>query len=180
MKIDLELVSKIIIPFLTLILGKYLEKWFSKRPNLVSYVGHVSAFTLSNGTPVYTHSIVVANHGKLACNNVRLGHNILPDFQINPPIRHSVEEVKGGKEILIPILVPSEQVTISYLYFPPLTWNHVNSYTKSDEGLAKIINVLPTLQMPRWMKRVVWSLVAVGAGTIVYLLVSLIIWWLNR
>jgi hypothetical protein len=179
MKIDLELVSKIIVPFLTLIIGRYLEKWFSKKPKLISYVGHVSAFTLSNGPQIYTHSIVVANHGKLACNNVRLGHFFLPDFQINPPIKHSVEEISGGKEIVFPILIPGEQVTVSYLYFPPVTWDKINSSTKCDEGFAKIINVLPTLQMPRWMKRTVWSLVAIGVATVIYLLVCLINWWVK-
>jgi hypothetical protein len=183
MKIDLELVLKIVVPFGTLILGRYLEKWLTKQPKLISYLVHVSAFTLSNEsrTQVFTHAIVVANVGKKASNNVRLGHNVLPDYKIHPSIRYTVEEVPGGgKEIVFPILIPNEQVTISYLYFPPLLWNQINSYTKSDEGFAKILNVLTTPQMPKWMKRTVWSLVAVGIATVAYILISGLILWFKH
>ena len=62
-------------------------------------------------------------------------------------------------------------MTISYLYFPPLTWDHVNSYTKSDEGLARILTVIPTPLPPRWLVRTFWSLVFVGATAVLYVAV---------
>lgn len=79
------------------------------------------------------------NAGRLTANNVRIGHNFLPEsFQLYPPVAHSVEQIpNGGADILIPTLVPGERVTISYLYYPPVFWNHINSYAKSDEGLAQ-------------------------------------------
>jgi hypothetical protein len=64
--------------------------------------------------------------------------------------------------------VPKEQVSITYLYFPPLLWNQVNSYTKSDEVLASVINVIPTPQPPRFVVVLVWLLMFVGASTLVY------------
>ena len=39
----------------------------------------------------------------------------------------------------MPTLVPNEQVTISYLYFPPTTWKQINGPVKSDEGLARVL-----------------------------------------
>jgi len=85
--INWDIVVKIGIPLLTLVLGKYLDEWIAKKSKLISYLGHVSAFTLRDDkkTSVYTHSVVVRNVGRAATNNVRLGHHILPEnYQINP------------------------------------------------------------------------------------------------
>ena len=123
MPLDLDLAAKISVPVLSLLLGKYLDRWITKRPKLISYLGHASAFTLRGDKPgtFHTHSIVVRNAGRLAANNVRIGHNILPEhFQLYPAIAHTVERNPGNiAEIIIPKLVPDEQITISYLYFPP-------------------------------------------------------------
>lgn len=182
MEIDWDLVLKIAVPLATLLLGRWLDRILEKRPKLISYLGYVSAFTLhnENRTQVYTHSIVVRNGGRVAANNVRLGHNVLPDYQIYPSVPHTVEQPPGGgSEIVIPILVPGEQVTVSYLYVPPLTWDRVNVYTKSDEGFAKILNVIPTPQPPKWVVGVLWSLVFVGVTAILYLLVAGVRWLLG-
>lgn len=172
MIVDWDLVVKIAVPLVTLFLGRSLDRILTKRPKLISYLGHVSSFTLNveNRIQVYTHAIVVRNAGREAANNVRIGHNVLPrDYQIYPSIPHSIENAPSdGSEIVIPKLVPGEQLTISYLYFPPLTWDRINSYTKSDEGFAKILNVIPTPQPPRWQTALFWILVFVGATTVLY------------
>ncbi len=77
-------------------------------------------------------------------------------------------------EIVIAKLVPEEQVTISYLYFPPLVFGEIHAYTKSDEGFAKILKALPTPQYPKWVSHLIWSLVFIGAIAVVYLAVDLI------
>ena len=124
MKINWDIVVKIIVPLGTLVLGKYLDRWFSKRPRLISYLGHTSAFAVRSNPPctVHTHSIVVRNTGRETARNVRIGHNILPDnYQLHPAVPHTVEGVSDGiREIVIKQLVAGEQVTISYLYAPPL------------------------------------------------------------
>lgn len=180
MAMNWDLVVKIAVPLGTLVLGRWLDQIFSKKPKLVSFVGHVSAFTLQNAnsppTVVHTHAIVVRNVGRETANNVRIGHNLLPDFQLGPPVAHSVErDPRGGGEILIPKLVPEEQVTVSYLYFPPLTWGQINAYTKSDEGLARIIAVMPTPLPSKWLLRGLWALVFVGATALIYLAVMSIL-----
>lgn len=179
MQIDWDLVIKIAIPLATLVLGKYLDQLLAKRPKLISYLGHVSSFTMhdENRTQVHTHAIVVRNAGRQSANSVRIGHHVLPDYQLFPAVQHKVEEVpRGGPEILIEKLVPGEQVTVSYLYFPPLTWDRVNAYTKSDEGLARILTVIPSPQPQPWVIRSLWVLVAIGVMTTLYLCVQFLRW----
>ena len=181
MQINWDLVVKIVIPLATLFLGRWLDRMLAKKPRLVSYLGHVSSFSLQGQnnqvTNVFTHSIVVRNTGREAASNVRIGHNTLPDYQLQPAVAHHRENIPGGgAEIVIPKLVAGEQVTISYLYFPPLTWDRVNAYTKSDEGFARILNVLPTPQPPKWLVRLLWTMVFIGSVALLYLLVEAIQW----
>ena len=180
MNIDWDIIIKISVPLVTLILGKYLDRWLTKRPKLISYLGHASAFTLRGDNPavIHTHAIVVRNAGRETANNVRVGHHVLPDnYQLYPSVPHTIERVQGGgAEIVIPNLVPGEQVSISYLYFPPLLWSQIHAYTKSDEGFAKIINVLPTPQLPKWIANLIWLLVFIGVVSLLYLVVEVFRW----
>lgn len=177
MATDWRLVTQVCLPVGTLFLGAWVNRWFEKRPALTSHFSHVSAFkyTLDNGNKVdiYTHSVVLRNAGKRTANNVRLRHTFLPDFQILPPVAHSVIDLAdGAKEILIPSLVPSEQVTVSYLYFPPRTYAHINAGIRSDEGFAADIPVLLQRQYPKWTSIIGALLMLVGLGTLIYALVS--------
>jgi hypothetical protein len=176
--IDLETVAKIASPIVTLIAGAVLKHYAEKSPKVLSYIGHVSSFTLQDEQKsfVFTHSVIVRNAGRKSATNVRLGHHFLPtNLRIDPQINYSIEKnPEGAAEIVIPTLVPKEQVTISYLYFPPTTWNQINSYTKSDDGYAKIVNVVPMLQpsIPvLWLSRV---LILIGASFVTYWVLRLV------
>ncbi len=172
MPLDFEVIAKLVSPLVAALLGAIIKRYFEAKPKLISYLIHSSAIPLNDekNTQVNTHCIVVRNAGKKTAHNVRIGHNFLPKgFQIFPPLSYTVlESSNGAAEILIPTLVPNEQVSISYLYFPPLIWSQVNSYTKSDEGLANIINAIPTPQPPRLVVLAVWLLMFIGASTLVY------------
>ena len=141
MSIEWDLVIKIAVPLGTLLLGKYLDRWLAKRPKLISYLVHASAFTIrgENQGVIHTHAIVVRNAGREAASNVRIGHYILPDqYQLFPAVPHTVERDPSGAgaaEIVIPQLVPGEQVTVSYLYTPPLLSNQINAYTNRTQVL---------------------------------------------
>jgi hypothetical protein len=178
MNINWDIIIKIIVPLGTLILGKYLDRWLSKRPKLIVYLGHSSAFNVRSQPPitVHTHAIVVRNAGRETANQVRIGHNVLPEnYQLYPAVPHTIECSQGGvAEIVIQKLVPGEQITISYLYFPPLLWSQINAYTKSDEGFAKALNVIPTPQLPQWLVVTMWSLIFVGVVSLIYLFISFI------
>lgn len=176
--IDLETVAKIGSPIVTLVVGAVLKHYSEKSPKLLSYIGHVSSFTLQDEkkTSVFTHSVIIRNAGRRSATNVRLGHNFLPlNIRVEPQINYKIEtNPEGAAEIVIPTMVPKEQVTISYLYFPPTTWHQINSYTKSDDGYAKIVNVIP---MPQPLMAIQWAsrgLILVGASFVTYWAMRLI------
>lgn len=184
MQINWDIVSRIVPPIITLILGKYLDQRLQRRARLVSYLGHASAFNIAGQPPaiVHTHAIVIYNSGREAATNVRVGHLNLPqNINIFPPVAHEVQrQPNGSGEIIIPTLVPSEQITISYLYFPPLLWNGVNVYTKCDEGMATVVQTLHTPVLGPWTRRALRILIFVGLLTLVYFLVQALIWMAAR
>lgn len=154
--IDWLVVATIAAPTIALFVGILLNRWLESRPLLISYYGHVAAFrhTAPQGQAlqVFTHSVVLRNAGRRAATNVRLLHRALPDFLIQPPVEYTVRELpEGMREILIPQLVPGEQLVISYLYFPPLTYADINASIKSDQGFAREIPVLLQRQYPTWI-----------------------------
>jgi len=182
-EINWVVLATIIGPLLAAVVAVALDRWLERRPKLISWLGHASAVRMPAAQPqgqpydIYTHTVVVRNAGRRSANNVRLGHYRLPNFSVFPAIAHRVENVHGGgSEIIFPILVPNEQVTITYLYFPPVTYNQVNSYTKSDEGMARIITVLPTPMQPMWFLRTAAGIFFVGVVTVLYLFVLFALW----
>ncbi len=122
---------------------------------------------------VHTHALVVKNTGRQAAKNVRINHGWFPpSYQISPPVAHKLEPGQAGSaDICIPVLVPGEQVTISYLYFPPIVVGQILGPVKSDEAMAKEIRTIPP---PKWLVALLWLLVFVGASTAVYLLLKLL------
>ena len=73
----------------------------------------------------------------------------------------------------MPVLVPGEEVTVSYLYFPPLTFAGVNAGIKCDQGFARAIPVLLQRQYSKWVNSVVAVLMLLGLITVLYLLYKL-------
>lgn len=180
MNIDWVVVATIAAPLLTLVAGAVLNHLLEARPRLITYLAHASAFRVNpanGGAPyqVHTHSVVLRNSGKKSAINVRLGHALLPDFQVYPDVQYQVLNLpNGGREILFPAVVPQKQITISYLYFPPVTWNQINTHVESDEGPVKVITVLPQPQYPRWFINTLRLLVYIGAVTTLYLIYLLV------
>lgn len=181
MSTGIDLLLKISSVVITTVLGYVIKKALEGKPKLITYLVHASAIPLNPQPPstqqpsqVNTHTYVIRNAGRVTAKNVRVGHNYLPNsFQIYPPVSHQIIGVAGGTaEILIPALVPGEELAISYLYFPPVLYTGINSYTKSDEGFAKVVNAIPTPQPTRLVKFIVLSLMFIGACTIVYWLSS--------
>lgn len=174
--IDWDLVLRIAMPLVALIVGVALNKAVEDRPGLVTYYGHTSAHVLKDPAgqrpdiQIHTHSVVVRNSGRKTATNVRVGHIFLPDFNVFPPVKHDVEYfASGAADIVFPTLVPKEQVTIGYVYFPPVIFNQINTNVKSDEAIARVLDVLPTPQPARWLVRVAWMLAFVGFVTVLYL-----------
>ena len=181
MTIDWNLVVTIAVPVITLFLGAWINSRFESKARLVSYFGHVSSFVYipMGGQPltIHTHAVVLRNTGRKAAINVRLSHKTLPDFNIWPALQHNVETLpNGAKDIVIPSLVPGEQITISYLYFPPLTVSEINSGIKHDQGFAQQIQVLLQRQFPRWFNYTGAFFMLVGVVAALYILFEIIVW----
>lgn len=173
MVVDWTVVATIAAPIIALFVGVWLNRRFESRPILISYFGHVSAFQFSppGGQVVHvnTHSIVLRNAGRRSATNVRLRHNVLPDFSIRPALVYHVEDLPGGsREIVIPTLVPGEEVTISYMYLAPVTVAQINAGIKSDEGFAQPIPVLLQRQYPRWFNISAAVLMLTGIVAAIY------------
>lgn len=175
MAIDWNAVATIAAPVIALFVGIWVNRRFENRPVLISYFSHVSAFRYTppggQSSQVNTHSVVLRNTGRQSATNIRLHHAILPEFNIWPAVVHNVETLPdGSQDIVIPTLVPGEEIAVSSLYFPPVTAGEVNAGVKCDQGFAKQITVLLQRQYPRWFNRIVVALFLVGAVTVVYLI----------
>lgn len=180
MAINWDTVLKLVSGVLAALAGWALSRWSERRPRLIAYYGHASALRWPPppGHPpdqpppsVHTHSVVIRNVGRRAATNVRVSHYVLPEaFTVWPPVPFLLEEVAGaGRDILIATLVPDQQVTINYLYFPPLTFDTVTSGVRSDEGFARVVTALPT---PQPSRKVLWAmraLMLIGVVTVLYL-----------
>jgi hypothetical protein len=178
MTVDWHLFARFAAPIAAVFIGAALSRWWERRPRLISYLAHAIAVPVrppeGEQFQVNTHSIVVRNAGKRAATNVRLGHHVLPNFSVYPSVHYSVVDLPGGgKELLFPALVPGEQITVAYLYSPPVFWQHVNSHTKSDEGFAKIVTALPTPMPSPKVRVAAVALMAAGTATVLYALFEL-------
>jgi hypothetical protein len=86
-------------------------------------------------------------------------------------VAHTIETLPdGSRDIVFPSLVPGEQLTISYLYFPPLVVDNVNAGIKCDQGFPQAISVLLQRQYPRWLNRLIGLLLIVGIVSVLYLI----------
>lgn len=167
----IEIIKAVVIAFL----GGTVARYFERKPHLVVYYDHVASFraTPPGGTAidVFSHGIILRNSGNYPATNVRIHHNVLPDFKIFPPIIHQVEKLPDGSvDIVIPSLVPKEQITVSYLYFPPLIYDRVNAGIKCDQGFAQQKEVVLQPRVRPWLRVLVMFLMLMGFVCSLYLI----------
>ncbi|BEV17421.1 hypothetical protein HBDW_42090 [Herbaspirillum sp. DW155] len=189
MTFDIDVAAKLLSTLVTVVLA-VVKLIADRRPRLVAYFGHrsehhVKQKVAANGDvtqppfEVYTHSVVIANVGKKTAFNIRLGHQYMPDsvtlYPYSTPfkIEHNAD---GFAELLIPTLVAKEEVTVSYLYFPPITWHKINTYVKSDEGSAKVFEPVRYEPPSKSKIRVVILLMLMGAFTLTYGIIRVAYW----
>lgn len=178
MAIDWNIAVQIAAPIIAIFVGAALNRFLNERPRLIAYYGHVASHSFNNTevegqkvTHINTHAVVIRNNGNKTATNVRISHNVLPDFKIYPVTDYQVNDLaSGGKEIVIPRVSPKREYTISYLYFPPVTYDRINSYIESDTGSAKVVNVRLQQIFPRWINFLVGSSMLLGLITFIYIL----------
>lgn len=168
----------IIVSTATLLIGIFCNRVFENRPRLITYFGHISAGKIRPGQQpeldVFTHSVVIKNVGQKPATNVRVEHNpLIANIQtmisVYPPIRYQIFKIPGGgEELQFDRLLSDEEVIITYVYFPPLKFDQIVSRVKSDECIAKRVNVLLSRQFPLWFLNILRVLLVIGFVTSVY------------
>ena len=105
-------------------------------------------------------------------------HQQLPDnFNVYPDMQHTVEQLKGGgAAIVFPTLRPKEEVWISYLYVPPMTYANINTQIKHDAGFAKIITVFLAPQYSKWVNSLFAGVFLLGVVAGAYILFEAVMW----
>ena len=196
-QIDYDALIKLLVPIIVALGGAWARRHFEGRPKLVTYLVHAASNPLPRPDPpapeanqppvnappqaINTHAIVVRNAGKKTAHNVRIDHAFFPfSYGVHPPVHHTLTRQGDGAEILIPVLVAGEQITISYLYFPPVTWDRVSGWVKCDEGMARAVTAIPSTPPPRAVVWVLMLFTFIGASVVLYWLAQLLIPWLTR
>lgn len=178
-----EVYAIIIAPIATLFIGVAINRFLEDRPRVITYISNTFGISItppdSGGKTfhVNSHSITIRNTGRKVAKNVRIAHNVLPDFQVLPPGTHYevLTSPDGKKEIRFDSLVPKEQVIINYLYYPPLTVVNVNTTEKFDDGFAKRLPVLLTRQYSKRFNFFAATMFLIGIATTIYWIIRLII-----
>jgi hypothetical protein len=184
---EFSLVWRIAEPIIGGVLLNIILRMIERRPRVVVYYGHVGEFHVqptqhNTAFGVHTHSVVVRNAGRLSARNVRVPHRLslaaaTVNVSVYPDTPFSRSMMPGGgEEFLFPALVPGQEVTISYLYYPPLTFNQINLPISSDEGMARVLTVMPRPLPPKWLLRILWALVIAGGISVITALVLLGEW----
>lgn len=162
MATDWMLVATVATPVACLFLGAWLQRVSEKKVKLAAFYAHANQFqaqpTSGVAYRVHSHSVVVRNAGGLPATNVRIPHLALPGHDGTPggydmwrPRQHTVAPLRGGgAEILIPVLEPGGETTITYLYFPPLVFGQIHLPISCDQGGATHLNMQLRLQPARW------------------------------
>lgn len=171
---DGDFLKNIIVAGLAAFAGWFLNSVFGKKVKLNHFILAPSTFPFAlDGGTIYinTHSLIVRNNGSLPAVNLRVGHRRMPPNYTIFPARDSrvIELERGETEILIERLLPKEQITISYLYFPPLVVGEVHSYVKSNECFSKPKDMAPAPVISKPLTVFLWYLVICGAASTVYL-----------
>ena len=134
MNIDWSIVATVATPILALFVGAALNRFIERRPKLLVYIAHTSAFRLAAPPhgQVHTHSIVIRNAGKRTAHDIHVSHFVLPEnFNVFPDTEYEVRTLLGGgSDLIFSTFPPGFQLTISYLYFPPLLFNQINSFVR--------------------------------------------------
>ena len=172
MAIDWIMLSQIAGPIVGSIVGFGASRYFGERERLIAFYGHIASHSVATGdtnNTINTHAVVIRNKGSRTATNVRISHNYLPNVKIYPETDYDIRDLPdGGRQLIIPRMPPKQQFTISYLYFPPWTYDQINSVIESDAGLAKVVNVTLQQVFPRWMSNLAAASMVVGAVAFLY------------
>jgi hypothetical protein len=181
MIVDWNIIAQIAGPIIAVFVTAIVTRSLSEQPKLIAYYGHVASHAFNSVvegeqvTHINTHAVVIRNNGNKTATNVRISHNVLPDFKIYPETEYQVNELpSGSKELVIPRITPKREYTISYLYFPPVMYNQISSFIDSDTGAAKKVNVRLQQILPKWLNLIIGTSMLLGIIAFVYVVYEVV------
>lgn len=172
---DIRLFLAIMAPFGSSVLTWYLTKKFERKPRLIAGTTRAAHIRISKEQILSNHTLIVRNDGTKEAKNVQIIHLNLPElYQVLPAVPYTVEDLKDGKALVFPSLVPDEEITICYMY-PEFLFGNIHGIIKHEEGQAKYINILLTREYSSKTLMGMKCLMFLGVITITYWLVLLIL-----
>jgi len=176
---DYMSVVTVIAPVVAAVVGYFAKRALDRAPRVVAFMAASNSVTLGKGKPnevtIHSHVLVIRNDGALAARDVRITHDFFPpDISVYPGVEHTlVVNPQGLTELQVPLLAPGQQLAISYMYFPPLTWAQINCDVYSETGRAERVALLPRPKPATWILVTRYFLMFAGAWAVVYWLARL-------
>lgn len=164
-----------------------------KGPKLVYFVSNIVSHRVvprptqnqqqSSNTPIAqpfwlnSLTITLRNNGNVTAKGIEICHPQQPEnIQLTPSIEHEIlhpNTERNNTIIKIPSIAPGETIDIAYLFWTIADWRNILEYIRSEDGLAKRINVNVLRVFPMWFNYMVLGFCFLGLVCL-----GLIIWWL--
>ena len=156
--------------------GAMIERLLQRRSKLICYYSSIATHTIDAQPPIQVHtcSIVIRNDGRAAAHNVVIPHLLhMMNVHVLPPVPYQLNPLPGGaEELVFPLIIPKQEISISYLYYPPLVLNQIHSRPRSDEGFAKFVPMNLTRNLSRAKRTAILIVFTAGLLAILYLLIA--------
>lgn len=182
MEFDWNVIATLVAPVFALLVGYWLRDILKKKPKLLYRMTASEPVTLiedpDNPLTMQMCSLSVVNAGKAPTSEVRIGHKTLPAHSVSPVTAYKIETLADkGKEIIFPRLLGNEEITITYLYSPPLKWQEINTHVKSNDAFGEAVREFPPPPQP-FMKQ--WVLPIITFAAFAATTVSLGDWFMQN
>lgn len=174
-----EYIEQIVTGFVSFVFA-LLFRYFEQKPNLCYWFPHQFTFDQIEGNlTIKTDSITIQNLGNKPSEQIEVIHKSKPDyFKIYPSLSYKEETNPNGEHlIIIDSLGPKEFFTIQLLSYKTLPY--VMSI-RSKEGIAKSIPIIIHRVYPKYIQIAAFLIMAVGAISIVSIIVNVVSYYIDR
>lgn len=113
--------SEIVLIIITVILTKFGDEIFAKRPKVIAFVTHGATFGIATpqnpNAVANTFTLGLQNLGRAVAEDIEITHTYLPmNYQVWPPAATTVTNLPSNHRVLtIPRIGPRQIVFVAYL-----------------------------------------------------------------
>ncbi|MFT6649929.1 hypothetical protein [Pseudophaeobacter arcticus] len=171
-----DFVQAVAVVILTALVGRL----FTAKGRLIWSVSHQYHYSMprideKGRFPVRTQQIWIRNYGRAPLEDIEILLNYPPQhLEIWAPREYETKTITDNRLIVkVPNLAGNEFFTISMLD----TFGELPAIlsVRSKSGLSTFFNMAPQIQFSPWIKYLIWALIIVGAGTILYFIITFLI-----